>query len=280
MKLYKSGEELQHEIAASVIPADGIGMWNLGQAGYFFKTGETSFVIDPYLSDWVYELVGEPWVRKFAPPILPDQLGEIDFVLCTHHHEDHMDKLSLLGIYNTTRNTKFIVPKAHVGKLLEWGIGEERVIGISHQQSLQQGVVRIDAFKAMHDVFEQDEQGEHKFMGYVLNVGEFVIYHAGDTLVFAELVEWLKGKQVDIAMVPINGRDFQRTEMGIVGNCNYRDAADLGVSIQADLLMPIHFGLFPHNDENPAYFVDYLYQRYPSQKFHMMTAGERFIYFK
>jgi L-ascorbate 6-phosphate lactonase len=42
----------------------------------------------------------------------------------------------------------------------------------------------------------------------------------------------------------------------------------------------MHYGMFPHNDENPAYFVDYLYTRYPQQKFHMMTPGERFVYLK
>ena len=280
MKLYKSGRELQKQIVETKIGDQSVGFWNLGQAGYLFKMEHASFVIDPYLSDWVFELVGNPWVRKFAPPIQPADLPEVDFVLCTHHHEDHMDKRSLTEIHSHTQRTKFIVPRAHVDIVKQWGLSEERIIGISHGETLQQGAVKIEAFKAMHDQFEQDEAGEHKFLGYVLQVGDIVLYHAGDTLIFTELVQWLQDKQVDIALIPINGRDLQRTEMGIVGNCNYRDAADLAVAIQADLMVPIHFGLFPHNDENPAYFVDYLYSRYPAQKFHMLTAGERFVYMK
>jgi L-ascorbate 6-phosphate lactonase len=61
---------------------------------------------------------------------------------------------------------------------------------------------------------------------------------------------------------------------------NYRDAVEFGVAIGADLIIPIHYDLFPNNRENPAYFVDYLLHTYPTQRFHMMTAGERFIYFQ
>jgi L-ascorbate 6-phosphate lactonase len=38
--------------------------------------------------------------------------------------------------------------------------------------------------------------------------------------------------------------------------------------------------MFAHNDENPAYFVDYLYSNYPAQRFHMFVPGERYIYMK
>ncbi|MBT2736679.1 hypothetical protein [Bacillus sp. ISL-7] len=42
----------------------------------------------------------------------------------------------------------------------------------------------------------------------------------------------------------------------------------------------IHYDMFPNNRDNPAYFVDYLFHHYPTQKFHMMVPGERFIYHK
>ncbi|MNR31902.1 metal-dependent hydrolase [compost metagenome] len=106
------------------------------------------------------------------------------------------------------------------------------------------------------------------------------IYHAGDTVITPELVEQAKKFQPHVALLPINGGDYARTSRGIVANMNFREAADFGVEIGTDLIIPIHYDMFSNNRDNPSYFVDYLFHSYPAQKFHMMTAGERFIYFK
>jgi L-ascorbate 6-phosphate lactonase len=277
MKLKKYGAELLQEIRHTELPATALALWALGQEGFLVKFKQKTVLFDPYLSNWVYDILGEPWSRKFDTPLSPADCGEIDYVVCSHHHEDHMDKLTLQAIASAGE-TKFIVPKAHVSLMKEWGIRDEQVLGISHKESINLDGCQIEAFAAMHETFETNEQEEHKFLGYVLNFDGIHVYHAGDTVGFPDLVTWLSKKNVDIALIPINGRDFSRKDMGIFGNCNYREAADIAVQIHADLLIPMHYGLFPHNDENPAYFVDYLYTRYPQQKFHMFTPGERFIY--
>lgn len=271
MKLNKNGDQILEEIIRTSVPSNGIALWSLGQEGFLIKYADTTFLFDPYFS--ASEL------RKFVSPLLPEQCEDIDFVICTHHHEDHMDPITLQGMRHFTK-TKFVIPRAHLHLMKEWGFHDNQLIGISHLETLRLGEFEISAFAGKHETFELNEQGEHLYLGYVLRAGEVVLYHAGDTIGFLELREWLLKQKVDVALIPINGRDFMRNEMEIRGNCNYREAADLAVSIQADMLIPMHFGLFPHNDENPAYLVDYLYSRYPLQKFHMMVPCERYIYMK
>src|SRR5690606_41374058 len=82
------------------------------------------------------------------------------------------------------------------------------------------------------------------------------------------------------SILPINVQDYFRTSRWIVGNMNYRDAVDFGVTIGADMILPVHYDMFANNRENPGYFVDYIFHQYPNQKFHMMVPGERFIYYK
>jgi L-ascorbate 6-phosphate lactonase len=279
MNIYNSGSPLVDDIKRTEVPAGAVALWALGQEGFLVKTKHITLLFDPYLSDWVYELFGEPWVRSFAPPLLPEQCADVDYVLCSHHHEDHMDKRTLQAIAHNGK-AKFIVPRAHLDLMKDWGIAEDRLIGISHAQRLSLGGCEVEAFAAMHEVFEQDERGEHKYLGFIVHFEDLVLYHAGDTIGFPELTQWLKPKKIDVALIPINGRDFTRGEKGILGNCNYREAVDLAVRIEADVLIPMHFGLFPHNDENPAYLVDYLFKHEPQQKFHMMSPGERYIYVK
>ncbi|WP_337099990.1 MBL fold metallo-hydrolase [Paenibacillus sp. YIM B09110] len=280
MNVYKSGNELLSQIERTKLTDQALALWALGQEGFLAKWGEHTILFDPYLSDWVFESSGPPWSRAFAPPLAPSLCGFVDYVVCSHHHEDHMDKQTLQAI-GQSQATKFIVPKAHLGLMKEWGFRDEQLIGISHGQTLELAEgLKLEAHAAKHEQFETDETGEHKFLGFVASFGDIQLYHAGDTVGFPELVEWLRPKQIDIAMLPINGRDFVRSSAGIVGNCNYREAVEIAVQIQADLLIPMHYGLFPHNDENPAYFVDYVYQNYRAQKFHMFAPGERFIYMK
>lgn len=49
----------------------------LGQAGFVIKQAEKSFVIDPYLSNYVVESgigAAELFSREFAAPVTPSQL--------------------------------------------------------------------------------------------------------------------------------------------------------------------------------------------------------------
>lgn len=275
-----SGAKLKEQISATDLPEQALALWALGQEGFLVKWMKKTVLFDPYLTNSVYEQAGPPWSRAFEPPLSPQQCRDVDYVVVSHHHEDHMDGQTLQAMRESA-GTKFIVPKAHLPLMKEWGFEDGQLIGMSHGQSIElEAGIRLEAFAAKHEQFEQDEAGEHKFLGYAASFGGIQLYHAGDTVGFPELVAWLQEKRIDIALLPINGRDFVRGGQGIVGNCNYREAAEIAVQAGADLLIPMHYGLFAHNDENPAYFVDYLYRHYPAQKFHMFAPGERFVYLK
>src|SRR5690606_40201862 len=91
------------------------------------------------------------------------------------------------------------------------------------------------------------------------------------SVVTDELISDIKSYRPHIAILPINGQDYFRTSRWIIGNMNYRDAVDFGVTIGADMILPVHYDMFANNRENPAYFVDYIFHQYPNQKFHMMV---------
>lgn len=271
---------IREQIRSTSLPEDAIALWSLGQEGFLVKWKEKTVLFDPYLSNWVYELAGEPWQRAFETPLQPSDCRDVDYVVCSHHHEDHMDKLTLTEI-GKSDTTRFIVPRAHLGLMKEWGFDNRQLIGISHGERLElEGGLSLEAHAAKHEDFETDEAGEHRFLSFMAAFGELKLLHAGDTIGFPELEDWLKPKEVDVALLPINGRDYVRGRKGIVGNMNYREAAELAAAIGAKLTVPMHYGLFAHNDENPAYFVDYMYKQYPHSSFHMFAPGERHIYMK
>jgi L-ascorbate metabolism protein UlaG (beta-lactamase superfamily) len=281
MKQYsqaKMDNSVYRQFKTTALSGEAIALWSLGQEGFLVKWQETTVLFDPYLSNWVFELAGSPWERAFESPLLPGECLEVDYVVCSHHHEDHMDKLTLTEIGKSAA-TKFVVPRAHLGLMKEWGFADEQLIGISHGEMLRlEGELTLEAHAAKHEEFETDEAGEHLFLSYVAAFGDIKLLHAGDTVGFPELEDWLKPQGIDVALLPINGRDYARRRKGIVGNMNYREAADLSAAIGAKLTVPMHYGLFAHNDENPSYFVDYMYKQYPYSRIHLFVPGERFIY--
>jgi L-ascorbate metabolism protein UlaG (beta-lactamase superfamily) len=93
------------------------------------------------------------------------------------------------------------------------------------------------------------------FLGYAVAAGGVCVYHAGDTIVFDELVEQLRELRVDLALLPINGRSAEREAQGIVGNMNEQEAAQLAHDIGADTVVPLHWDMFAWNPGDPAAFV-------------------------
>lgn len=92
------------------------------------------------------------------------------------------------------------------------------------------------------------------------------------------MAEELRPFGIDVACLPINGSDWKRKRADIIGNLNAREAADVANEIGADLLIPMHFDLFPHNGENPAHLADYMFTEHFGHKYHVMAPGERFFY--
>ena len=100
------------------------------------------------------------------------------------------------------------------------------------------------------------------------------------SLLTEELVEALSGFTIDVGFLPINGRDIFRNRLGVVGNMNALEAADLAAHLKFDIVVPVHFDMYANNSEGIAPFVDRLYQKHPGQKFHIFQPCETLVYVK
>jgi L-ascorbate metabolism protein UlaG (beta-lactamase superfamily) len=70
------------------------------------------------------------------------------------------------------------------------------------------------------------------------------------------LAERLRDLRVDVALLPINGRDHFREGAGIVGNMDHREAARLAADAGIDVLVPMHYETFAANRGYPSHLVD------------------------
>ncbi|MBE3557716.1 MAG: MBL fold metallo-hydrolase [Ktedonobacteraceae bacterium] len=279
--LYKSGESLIHEIHETAITSSGLALWSLGQMGFVLKgSPQDGFVcIDPYLTHSIeQDNPGTEFVREFEPPVTPESLAGASAILITHQHNDHLDLATIRTLTQVSPQTFYALPAPHLPLLRRLPVEEKRIIAARDGVSFSVAGFSITPVAAAHPNYETDSQENHLYLGYCITVNGIRLYHSGDTSVTKELLERVRAFKPHIVILPINGGDYARTARGIVGNMSAREAADFGVAVGADLIIPAHYDMFPNNRDNPAFFVDYLFQTYRTQKFHMLIPGERFIY--
>jgi len=73
------------------------------------------------------------------------------------------------------------------------------------------------------------------------------VYHSGDTVPFEELFEVLAGYRMDLALLPINGRDEERRSHGVPGNMTVDEAVDAVERLRIPYLIAHHLDLFDFN---------------------------------
>lgn len=254
----------------------------LGQAGFIAKYGKVRLMIDPYLSNFVVDGgIGSATLfsREFPPPILPDKLPKVNIVFLTHDHADHCDPETILPIVASNPRVKFVCPRPVANHLEKIGVKKHNVLvpealAMNHVEGLD-----FYAVPAAHYGLDQDvTTGEYYYFGFAIKIGGKWLFHAGDTIQYGGLAgNVLKHtKQIDVALLPVNGRDAVRESQGIIGNLDGEEALYLARDIQSDIFIPIHNDLFSSNHISITVLADLIERRKPTQKVHWLKPGETY----
>lgn len=228
-------------------------LWWLGQAGFAVRHGRTLLFIDPYLSDVLadkYRGRVFPHTRMQPPPVNPSDVVGLDAVLCTHGHTDHMD-LGSIPYLQTGSDPLFVVPRAEAAKGLARGIPASRLVGVDAGETFGAPGYRITAVPAAHEERVEDAHGQNLFLGYVIEIGGLRIYHSGDCAPYPGQHEIIAALDVDLALLPVNGRDDHRKGNGVPGNMTLDEAVALVRAAGIPALVCHHWGMFAFNTADP-----------------------------
>ncbi|TAK20640.1 MAG: MBL fold metallo-hydrolase [Chloroflexota bacterium] len=264
---------LADEIRNATVPAGAAAIWWLGQASFALKGGGATVYVDPYLQ------VSDR--RMSPPPFAPSAIDHADIVVVTHDHLDHVDPNTLPGIAAASSATRFVAPRPIAGRVAELVGSADRVFSaladVPMRLTTPGGTVELLPTPAKHEEFNETPEG-YPYLGYTIRLGDVTIHHSGDTIPYEGQIERVRAHAVDVALLPINGRDFYRTRRGILGNFDYREAADFAAAIDAKLVVPMHYGMFAANTVPPGHFVSYLAEQYPHVAAHVMGRFGRLVY--
>ena len=239
---------------AARIPPGAVALAWLGQAGFALRHDAWRAMIDPYLSDHLarkYKGTESPHVRMMPAPIAAEDLHGVDLVMCTHRHSDHMDPGALPAIAAANPACRFVVPMAEREAAIKAGVPEARMILMNAGEDTGRTPV-LRAIAAAHEQIKVNERGEHHFLGYIIRLGDLTLYHSGDCVVYEGLAEELRRQRIDLALLPVNGRNAYRTSRGILGNMNFDEAVELCVDAGIPAMLAHHFGMFDFNTVDAA----------------------------
>ena len=195
-------------------------------------------------------------LRRMEAVPLRDRLRDIDLVLLSHLHWDHLDVPSLRDL---GRDVPLVV-SAGAGPWLS-GAGFTDVREVVVGDVVDVGSVRVRAVPAVHSGYRPPLGPTAPALGFVMD-GSRSVYFAGDTDLFAGMAEL--GGPIDIALLPVWGWG---PTLGRGLHMDPLRAAESLRLIRPRAAVPIHWGTYwPHAMgrirpgrliEPPAAFVAY-----------------------
>src|SRR5262249_50247080 len=151
----------------------------------------------------------------------------------------------------------------------------ERHVAISAPETCDVAGGTLSAIKAKHEFFEEDPRLGFPYLGYVVALNGVTFYHSGDTVVYDGMLPTLQAWRLDVAFLPINGRDAERYRRHVIGNMTFQEAVVLAGELGVGLAVPAHYDMFPGNMEDPRKFADYLAAKFPQVPCWIGPAGRR-----
>jgi len=206
--------------------ADGLEIERLTWAGIKLVSGDTTVFVDPVGTDL--------WDGKAPEGLVPVEADtKRRYALITHAHNDHFD-LETLKVVLGDRGY-VICDESIATYIASRGL---RVIPATLYTPLMMGGFIFTAVPAV-DGFGSDQ------VSWVITAGDHRLFHGGDTLWHGKWKTY--GQQFgpfDVAFLPINGArmggdPLQETPAVLTP----AQAVDAAISIRANLLVPIHYGL-------------------------------------
>ena len=155
-------------------------MIKLGHSSVLMKVYGKYWLIDPVFSERAspFSFMGP---KRFHPtPITIDELPEIDKVLISHNHYDHLDKAAIEQLANKTK--QFLVPLGVEGDLQRWGVNREKVRSFDWWQEYKSDGVLFAFTPTQHFSGRSLNDRDKTLWGsWVIKTTEESLYFSGDS---------------------------------------------------------------------------------------------------
>ena len=171
------------ETAALELPADSAanGFCWLGHSSVYLQLGGTRLLIDPVFSKKASPLpIMGPKAFDYTHTYNPQDFSEVDLILITHDHYDHLDKRTTQ--YFGSLGKRYIVPRKVKEILVRWGVDASLITEMQWFEQQQVGELLIHSEPARHFSGRGlTNRNSTLWMSYVIEAPGCKVFHSGDS---------------------------------------------------------------------------------------------------
>lgn len=200
-----------------------------------------SFVV---LTDPIWDTINPPGIhgidRFFKNPLAFDELPQVDAVVISHDHYDHLDLETTLALADT--GTTFLVPVGVDSHLREWGIPEAQIVARDWWETWSNGEgLEIIATPARHFSGRSFTQNKTLWSSWAIVTESRRVFFGGDTGMTPEFTDiGKKYGPFDMSLMPIGAYGEGWPDIHL----NPEEAVEAHKMVRGGVMVPIHWGTF------------------------------------
>lgn len=272
------GNWLNEEIENTKVEHGTFSMWWLGCTGIWLKSeGGTNLCVDLWVKSGKrshgnglmkdqhqhQRMIGckelQPNLRNVPVVIDPFLIKEIDAVLATHDHGDHIDEHVAAAVcQNTDPSVKFIGPKACTNLWRQWGVPEERLVTLVPGQSVtikDIEIVALESFDRTELVTapagqtlkgKMPQEMDNLALNYLFRTPGGNLYHSGDSHYSNWFAKHGNDYDIDVAL-----GSFGENPRGMTDKLTAEGILRMAECLNTQVVIPIHHDIWTNFMADP-----------------------------
>lgn len=272
------GQYLNEEIADKQVAEGSFSIWWLGCMGFWLKTHEgTNIVVDMWngtgkhthgdgkmrMGHQMMRMAGvrnqQPNLRNKPYVIDPFAVKDVDALLVTHTHHDHLDIYTAAAVNKNCPNAKFIGPQGVVDEWIDWGIPKEKTIVVKPNDTVKVGsttIKALESFDRTELVTEDDPkvklentmpQDMSKIaVNYLIETSGGNLYDAGDSHFSNTFAKHGNENKIDVSLCA-----YGDNPRGITDKLDDSQVLRMAEDLKTKVVIPMHYDIWDNFYADP-----------------------------